>query len=742
MTRFIRQWILLSPALFLLWAASASSPAQARKPWEDKGRSGWSYRVYLTSAPEQAAVYVNDKSHGIMCYTPCNKIRLPRKKNLTLIFAKDGYKDLKHQFYGTSRWRRYRINVVLVREIQPGIIDVQSDVSGNAAGAMIYVDGVQKGTVPMKIKVAPGRHQVIVRKPGFKSHSKWVTVAEKQVWTVSAMLKPLAKPKGTLLISADVNGAEVYVDGKLIGTAPVVVPDLAVGPHTVEIKAKGATPWKQVVVVESGKTATVKAAIGASIPKSGTLRVVCNVPGADVYVDGDRKGVCPATVHNLIPGDHIVLVKTKGYEPKQVPFKVVINQQSLVTVDLEKQKVDVPSATIRIQSDQPDAQIILDGRRMGKAPIELKEVGIGLHIVKVMKRGFMTHTEKFTLKKGDAYTITALLKAGGMIKITSSPPGATIFIDTKPVGRTPLLDYTLQVGTYAIDVELNGFHREKRSIAIEGGKPASIHLDLREIRTGPTNEEVIRGLSSFGAMTVVPGKFTADITLGFLPYFAVVRLTVGAYKKGNFGIDAGVIVRVQGMINSFAAHVRSQFLAAGPFSLGAFLEIGGGPGWKSRNTVEFSVGAVASLSFRNLITVSVRMWGKVYSDAYCLSERPNINVDYERESEAAWCQELDIVDPADTTARDAELARVPPAWRGHLRESADAHRGRLTGGRFMMSLDVEIAVAKWASIHLELRGAPGSKQRSMWQNYFNVAMFGEQYGDPRVYGGGGITFKF
>jgi PEGA domain len=729
--------ILVSLAMFIFVSVLGAPEAEARKPWKIKGRRGWSYRVYIESTPEGAAVYVNDKKYGIMCYTPCNRIRMPRRKKAKLIFVKAGYKELTREYYHTSSYRKKYVRVVMIREIQPGIIDIQSDATGNASGAFVYVDGANKGTVPMKVKVKPGRHQVVVRKNGFTAHTQWVTISEKQVWTIQAILKTLAKPKGTLLISADIIGAEVFVDGKSKGNAPVVVPNLQPGPHTVEVKKAGAQAWKQVVVVQSGKTKTITANVGATIVKTGLLKVVCNVPGAEVYVDGEKKGVCPASVQGLIPGDHIVVVKSKGYMTKSVPFKIVVSQQSLVTVDLEKAKEQLPVGTVRIQSDQPDAMVIMDGKRLGKAPMELKNVRTGLHIVKIEKRGFLAHEEKFTLKKGEAFTITALLKQGGQLKLTSSPSGATIWIDTKPIGQTPLMEKVLKVGTYNVEVELNGYHREKRTITVKGGQPISFHMDLTRIRTGPTPEQKIRGMTSFGAITVEPSQFTADITLGYMPYYLTARLTVGAFKTKRFGLDAGIILRVQGVINVFAAHARFSFLKAGPFSMAAFTEIGGGPGWEGRNTFMFNIGAIASLSFRNLITVSVRMWGKVYSDAFCPSDPASAA---SGESEPGWCSRLD--DPA-TRESEMDVLKVPYRWKQMFKESDGAHRKRITEGRLMMSLVVEIAFARWASLHFELRGAPGMVQRAMWHDFFNRPMpISENGGDSRFYGGAGMTFKF
>lgn len=727
-------------ALTLAAELVAVRPAEARKPW--RGGRHKAYKIYIESHPDRAAVYVNDKKWGVFCYTPCRRVRLPYKKNYTLIFVKDGFKEKRETLeVGRRYWHRINVRVVLDREIKPAIVDVQSDATGNATGAIIYVDGKQRGTVPMKVKVPPGRHQIRVEKAGYTTHTQWVTLQEKQVWTVQAILKSREKPKGTLLVAADVGGAEVLVDGKSVGTAPVVARNLPAGPHTVEVRKAGAPPWKQVVVVESGKIKKVTAAIGASVPKYGTLRVVCNVPASDVFVDGDRKGVAPLTVPNLIPGDHIVLVKAKGYAAKQVPFKIVVNQQSLVTVDLEKAREEVAAGTIRVQADQPDSQVILDGRRIGKAPIEQKGVIAGLHIVKVMKPGFLTVTKKLTLQKGQVLVVTAELEAGGSLKVTSDPPGATVFIDTQAVGKTPVLDRIMKVGTYTVEVQAQGYHAAKQTVAIEGGKPVALHLELRPIRTGPTTSELVRGLSSYGSIAVPPGRFTADITGGFLPYYARVRLTVGAYRGKYFGVDAGVVVNVQGVANTFGAHGRFQLFRAGPFSTGAFTEIGGGPGYQGRNTFYWDIGVMASLSFRNIITVTARLWGKVFRDQFCGADPADPSLG---ESEPHWCGLLDGGStPEAQQARTDELQNVPVEYRQKFQNHPEMHRHGLTGARFMMSLIVEVAIAKNLSIHGELRGAPGMSQRALWMDYFNSPMLSPiNGGDPRVYGGVGVTFKF
>ena len=43
-------------------------------------------------------------------------------------------------------------------------------------GARVFVDGLEHGTIPLEFELAPGRHQVEIKRDGFVSFSRWYTV--------------------------------------------------------------------------------------------------------------------------------------------------------------------------------------------------------------------------------------------------------------------------------------------------------------------------------------------------------------------------------------------------------------------------------------------------------------------------------------------------------------------------------------------------------------------------------------
>jgi hypothetical protein len=71
------------------------------------------------------------------------------------------------------------------------------------------------------------------------------------------------KAKGRVSISADVEGADIYIDGKFVGSAPGVF-NLASGPHQIEVKGqKGLTWQRELEVMEDSEVH-----LAAVIPKS------------------------------------------------------------------------------------------------------------------------------------------------------------------------------------------------------------------------------------------------------------------------------------------------------------------------------------------------------------------------------------------------------------------------------------------------------------------------------------------
>jgi hypothetical protein len=67
----------------------------------------------------------------------------------------------------------------------------------------------------------------------------------------------------------------------------------------------------------------------------------------------------------------------------------------------------------------------------------------------------------------------------GQLAIESSPPGATVFIDGKPAGETPVSSVRVRAGSHAVWVELPNYRRWTAAVQVPGGRLTRINATLR-----------------------------------------------------------------------------------------------------------------------------------------------------------------------------------------------------------------------------------------------------------------------
>jgi hypothetical protein len=117
--------------------------------------------------------------------------------------------------------------------------------------AVLSVDGKDVGLLPLEAQSLPaGEHTVTVRRPGFAPFSKKVTVSGGKRAELEVRLTPMA---AVLSVKSDLDDAQVLVDGRVIGTAPVVDHELPPGPVTISVLKEGYREEKQRLTLVAGR---------------------------------------------------------------------------------------------------------------------------------------------------------------------------------------------------------------------------------------------------------------------------------------------------------------------------------------------------------------------------------------------------------------------------------------------------------------------------------------------------------
>lgn len=77
----------------------------------------------------------------------------------------------------------------------------------------------------------------------------------------------------------------------------------------------------------SGSAQTSSAATGyAETANTGSLSVTTTPAGVSIFIDGVQRGVSPADIPGLAPGDHTLLLKLDGYADLSTPVSITAGE--------------------------------------------------------------------------------------------------------------------------------------------------------------------------------------------------------------------------------------------------------------------------------------------------------------------------------------------------------------------------------------------------------------------------------
>lgn len=127
-----------------------------------------------------------------------------------------------------------------------GVVEITAEVDG----ATVFVDGREVGPAPQRVDLDAGSHDVRVEKEGLQTFELEVHVVPGRTLEIEARL---AAVPPRLSVTADVAGAQVFLDRKFVGEAPLVIPEVSPGPHRLNVSAEGYEGYAREIKIGPGK---------------------------------------------------------------------------------------------------------------------------------------------------------------------------------------------------------------------------------------------------------------------------------------------------------------------------------------------------------------------------------------------------------------------------------------------------------------------------------------------------------
>lgn len=222
------------------------------------------------------------------------------------------------------------------------------------------------------------------------------------------------------------------------------------------------------------RRARAEAALARLRPRLRIVTVVSEPPGATVFLDTVERGAFGRTPTDLAlerGRESTLLLRAEGHLDARQRIGDELESGAVVTVRLEPETgtvqldVDPPSARVSVlRGDTP----ILEGA--GDATLQ---VPVGRYRVLFSAPGHATAERLVAVRVGDAQALRVELPIlslrTGLLLLSSAGVPATVRLDDRPVGRTPLRLPGVAPGSHRVELRADDGRSWRREVEVAAG---------------------------------------------------------------------------------------------------------------------------------------------------------------------------------------------------------------------------------------------------------------------------------
>jgi len=182
-----------------------------------------------------------------------------------------------------------------------------------------------------------------------------------------------------------------------------------------------------------------------------------------------------------------------------------------------------------------EGEVYLNDQFMGKSslakPLRMNDILEGQYHLRVLAGGYQKSEQVISVVPRALREVQVGLKSlPGSLEISSDPLGATVFLNSKEIGKTPLKLDTIAEGQYSIGMRLKNFKDWAQRIQIQSGQLSEVKTKLQVIPgqlmvlSSPAGAQVYVGRSLAGPTpllleNVPPGSVSIEMRLeGYAPW--------------------------------------------------------------------------------------------------------------------------------------------------------------------------------------------------------------------------------
>lgn len=222
------------------------------------------------------------------------------------------------------------------------------------------------------------------------------------------------------------------------------------------------------------KLAKTEAALAELIPKAfGSVSITCRPAGAKVEIAGIGAGPCPYVKEQVRAGKWTMVTRAEGHAEERQEITIQAGERASVSVTLKR------PGRLSVTTEPAGAKVYVDGKLAGDSPLDKFELPEGEHALGVGLEGHRDVKRKVEIPGGDSVKVAVTLeRKGGTLKLTSDPGGASVFVDGKEHGITPVKALHLDPGEHSLRVQAGLHVPWVRELQVQDEAALQMHAQL------------------------------------------------------------------------------------------------------------------------------------------------------------------------------------------------------------------------------------------------------------------------
>jgi hypothetical protein len=302
--------------------------------------------------------------------------------------------------------------------------------------AAVTIDGTLIGSAPLYgYELSCGNHVVSIGAKGYADQVLEKTLLRGNPEVIIANLRRL-DDRGTVYITTDPDGGDLYIDGVLKGTTPVFVDALKAGPHALLIRKTNYEDYTDTITADPGRIPEYHETL-IPLPQTAFLGIVSVPDNASAYLDGSFLGMTPTLLVRVSAGNHTLLIQKPGYKNSTRVIAMPGGTSGLTKVDLDQIPDD---GTLIIDSSPSGAALYLNGIYKTVTPVTFEQVPAGNYTLEFRKLNYTSQNITFTLGGGETREVYAQLSSD---PVDISQPLVQVYNEATnasgdPVGSEPV----------------------------------------------------------------------------------------------------------------------------------------------------------------------------------------------------------------------------------------------------------------------------------------------------------------